>query len=294
MSIKGNLSLPELAAKYHIKNIYGAYLAFFTSKEGGLSDLRMVDDRISCYEFQLIKKGVAHIHTGGQQYELHEGDLLALTPYQSVSCYFPPDVQSDGLLVEQNFYESIVASCFDTDTTLFNLPTCSNCVYHLDEGRMEEFVMLLRQLRFAISRSHIKKVNIIRSLMNVFLLTVSELPYEERLVTRDFKHKEDLLKLFFFLAKRNFKKEHQIQFYADKLSITTTYLSRVARELTGNSINHHLTKMIFEESCNLLRSTDMTIGEIADHLYFNDTSAFTNFFKLHSKTSPREYRKRHL
>ena len=65
----------------------------------------------------------------------------------------------------------------------------------------------------------------------------------------------------------------------------------MVRELTGNTINNYLNNLAFEEACNLLRSTDMTIGEIAFSLAFSDQSAFTNFFKAHAGCTPKAYQK---
>ena len=42
----------------------------------------------------------------------------------------------------------------------------------------------------------------------------------------------------------------------------------------------------------MLTQTDMTMGEIADHLNFSDQSALTNFFKLRSGMTPIAYRNR--
>lgn len=292
MSTTGNLSLPELAIRYHIKDIFGAFIAYFTSQEGGFYDLRSVSDRISCYEFQLIRSGVAHICIGELDIDLHPGDLLELTPYQSADCAFPPDVETEGLLIESHFYESLLNMGADSDILMTNMPTHLNNIYHLDAEKASEISGIFQQIRKSISYVHIYKVEMIRALVHLFMLNLSELPFDRNLVTHDFKHKENILKIFFFLANRNFKKEHQIQFYANKMNITTTYLSRIVKEVTGNSINRHLTNLIYEEACNLLMTSDMTIGEIADDLGFPNQSAFTNFFKLHAKCSPKDYRKK--
>ena len=37
MSSRGNLSLPQLAERYHIRDIFGGSVAYFSSKEGGQS-----------------------------------------------------------------------------------------------------------------------------------------------------------------------------------------------------------------------------------------------------------------
>jgi hypothetical protein len=80
--MQGNLSLPELAARYHISDIYGATIAYFSSKECGRHDLRAVTDRICCYELNLIIEGTATVNIGGKNHLLGKNSLLLLTPYQ--------------------------------------------------------------------------------------------------------------------------------------------------------------------------------------------------------------------
>lgn len=285
-----NLSLPELAARYHISDIYGATIAYFSSEEGGKNDLRAVTDRICCYEMNLILEGSAKVTIAGKEHLLGKGSMLVLTPYQPAQCEFQSDVVSEGLLVDRVFYDSVTTTNLETDVQIPGLPSQYNTVYQLNERQISELTGLFQQARQAIRYIHIYKLEMIRSLVHIIKLYVSELPYDKAVVTTDFRHKENIYKIFLHLAETNFKKERQIQFYADKLSITTTYLSRVIKEISGNTVNDHLTRRVFHEACNMLKATDYTIGEIAFELGFKDQSAFTNFFKLHAGCSPKAYR----
>lgn len=288
--MQGNLSLPELATRYHISDIYGATIAYFSSEEGGRSDLRAVTDRICCYEMNLITEGTATVTIAGKEHKLTKGSLLILTPYQPATCNFNADVVSEGLLIDRLFYDSIPATAMETDAQVPGIPSRYNTVYQLKPGQIEELGGIFQQIRKAIHYIHLYKLEMVSSLVHICKLYISELPYDKSVLTPDFKHKENIYKIFLHLAETNFKQERQIQFYADKLSISTTYLSRVVKEISGNTVNDHLTRRVFHEACNMLKTTDKTIGEIAFKLGFKDQSAFTNFFKLHAKVSPKGYR----
>lgn len=290
MSHRGNLSLPQLAERYHIRDIFGGSVAYFSSEEGGASDLRARSNSISCHELHLIRSGTATVTTGGRQLELHSGDLLLLHPFQPAVCSFPDDVETEGLLVEDSFYQQLL-QLDGGDTPLMPHDGDGPCLYHLDEAQTAELSGILQQIRRTIHYVHIYKVEMLRSLVHVCLLFITELPYDHSLVAPDLRHKQDILRIFFFLAHKHFRQQRQIAFYADKLNITTTYLSRVVRELTGNTINNYLNNLVFEEACNLLRTTDTPIGELAFTLGFNDQSAFSNFFKGHAGCSPKTYQK---
>lgn len=289
MISKGNLSLPELAARYHISEVYGASVAYFSSEESGIHDLRAYSNRISCYELQLIREGEAHVSIGENSMTLREDDLLVLTPFQPVDCLFPEGVVTEGLLIESSLYDDL--SQVANDIPMRDLPSTSTFVYHLSEKRAVEFSGILQQIRRAIRMGHIYKLEMIRSLVHVCLLFLNELPYDENILTNDFRHKENIYKIFLHLAHNNFRQERQVQFYADKLNITSTYLSRIVREISGNTVGWLLNLLTFNEACNLLKSTDKTIGEISIELNFSDQAAFTNFFKQHAHMPPNTYRK---
>ncbi len=130
----------------------------------------------------------------------------------------------------------------------------------------------------------------IKSMFNVLKLIIDELPYEQCSITHDLGHKKEVYEIFLHHLYRNFRKERQIRFYADKLNVSTAYLSRLVKEISGSTVNDHVSSLLYKEICNLLKQSDMTMGEIADSLHFSDQNALSNFFKLRSGMSPLAYR----
>ena len=100
-----------------------------------------------------------------------------------------------------------------------------------------------------------------------------------------------LSKKFLELAKENFRKERQLQFYADTLCITPRYLSRVVKECTGSSAAEWIERCVVLEARALLKSTNMTIQQISDELNFPSQTFFGKYFKRRVGMSPKEYRR---
>ena len=100
-----------------------------------------------------------------------------------------------------------------------------------------------------------------------------------------------LSKKFLELAKENFRKERQLQFYADALCITPRYLSRVVKECTGSSAADWIERCVVLEARALLKSTNMTIQQISDVLNFPSQTFFGKYFKRRVGMSPKEYRR---
>lgn len=169
-----------------------------------------------------------------------------------------------------------------------------NTIYHLTEEKHKSVSDVFNIIHNIVRHQHINKVEMIQSMFNVLRLILEELPYEERSFSYDFKHKKEVYEIFLHHLYRNFRKERQIRFYASNMNVSTAYLSRLVKEISGSTINEHVTSLIYKEACNLLSHSDMSIGEIADALSFSDQSALTNFFKMRAGMTPLAYRNKGL
>lgn len=96
---------------------------------------------------------------------------------------------------------------------------------------------------------------------------------------------------FFKLLTANYKTEHNVGFYADKLNRTPKYLSETIKRLSGRSVPDWINTMLVSEIKLLLKTTDKTILEISEELNFSSPSVFVQFFRHHTGTTPLQYRK---
>ncbi|GIP69851.1 AraC family transcriptional regulator [Lactiplantibacillus pentosus] len=79
---------------------------------------------------------------------------------------------------------------------------------------------------------------------------------------------------------------------ANHLKISTSYLSRVFKAVTGNSINEYTTKLKMERATYYLDYTNITIQQIATRLGYADSYYFSRVFKREYSVSPKHYRNR--
>ncbi|MDR1763503.1 MAG: helix-turn-helix domain-containing protein [Dysgonamonadaceae bacterium] len=103
------------------------------------------------------------------------------------------------------------------------------------------------------------------------------------------KH-DELVGEFLQLAERHFKSERQVGFYAEKLCLTPEYLSQIIKTATGKSANEWIDDYVILEAKALLKSSKLSIQQIADELHFADQSVFGKYFKRMEGVSPKEYR----
>jgi AraC-like DNA-binding protein len=104
-------------------------------------------------------------------------------------------------------------------------------------------------------------------------------------------HKEELFTDFQTLLMEHCKKRHDVKFYANKLCITTQYLSSILKEQSGKSASQWIQEALMIEAKGLLKSPRVNVQQVADELNFPDQSTFGKFFKKHAGISPLAFRK---
>ena len=105
--------------------------------------------------------------------------------------------------------------------------------------------------------------------------------------------KEEIMAKFLLSVSENFQKERQVSFYANDLCITPKHLSAVVKEISGRTAGEWIENYVTMESKVLLRTTDLTIQEIATKLNFTNQSFFGKYFKHQTGLSPSEYRNKY-
>lgn len=278
-------NLEEFANKYQLTDIFGAYAAYFSvgfTQPTGVDVLHhfkeMVQQRTLFTKLLLIRKGTATvvINEQDERKTLNADSLLVMTSRHVINeIELTPDFEAECVLVDTDMVDE-------------------NTIYHLTEEKHKSVSDVFNIIHNIVRHQHINKVEMIQSMFNVLRLILEELPYEERSISHDFKHKKEVYEIFLHHLYRNFRKERQIRFYASNMNVSTAYLSRLVKEISGSTINEHVTSLIYKEACNLLSHSDMSIGEIADALSFSDQSALTNFFKMRADMTPLAYRNKGL
>ena len=278
-------NLEEFANKYQLTDIFGAYAAYFSvgfTQPTGVDVLHhfkeMVQQRTLFTKLLLIRKGTATvvINEQDERKTLNADSLLVMTSRHVINeIELTPDFEAECVLVDTDMVDE-------------------NTIYHLTEEKHKSVSDVFNIIHNIVRHQHINKVEMIQSMFNVLRLILEELPYEERSISHDFKHKKEVYEIFLHHLYRNFRKERQIRFYASNMNVSTAFLSRLVKEISGSTINEHVTSLIYKEACNLLSHSDMSIGEIADALSFSDQSALTNFFKMRAGMTPLAYRNKGL
>lgn len=100
----------------------------------------------------------------------------------------------------------------------------------------------------------------------------------------------DLFQRFVALVHEHCTEQREVAFYADRLCISTRYLSTIIRSVAHSTAKEFIDRSVVLEIKMLLGSTELSVQEIAYRLHLPDQSYLGRFFKKHTGVSPTEFR----
>ena len=252
---------------------------------------RLLTKSVSCFSYTLVLAGTQNVDYDDKKASLARNDLFIYTPGMRVYTREVSDDYCALCLMGDEFvtYEipyarsAISASYFPAVVYSESKLSLTDCESHWLANRMREIMTY-------IGSEHIYKNECLDSLYSLFILDLLNVEHRFKKDKEFNGHTVDLFLRFLKLLAENFVSHHDIAFYADALSVTTIYLSRIVKRFSGRTVKNHVDRMLVMEASYLLLSTDNPIAAIAEMLNFANPSSFCKFFARHKGISPREYR----
>lgn len=271
------------------KNFSGIVAETINAKDAAwLEDYK---ETFSFYAITLVISGKMKIRYDGENIELSKYFLHLYLPGSEFS------------VIEVN--EDYKALCIIADESyIMDLPCMEKLLvmtYSPNLLRMkgqihlnEEYYTRMFKLFFLIedySKSTLKyKIDCINEIFSALIYDftgILESNKNERIATENL---EGILFKFFQLLKENFRTQHEIKYYSNKLGITPEYLSRIVRKITGKTVIHFLNRMLITEASWQLIQSNKSMSELAEYLNFATSASLSKFFKKQKGISPLKYR----
>lgn len=159
-----------------------------------------------------------------------------------------------------------------------------------DEIKLQHDLLTLIQ-NFYHKRASPNKTQMLRHLVMVLISMISEvysnLPHRKSLVK---SRTHEIIDDFYLLISKYANQHRSVAFYAEKLHLTPQYLSSFLKQKTGKSALQWIDHLTILHAKTLLKSSSLSIKEISNELYFEETSVFCRYFKRAVGISPKTYR----
>lgn len=251
--------------------------------------------RINAVVFFFCRYGEACFNVDYQQYRLTKGSMLSLNGRHIIdNINIHNNYKGYTLILSQDFLMSIFEWVPVLKNSIFSSTFNSSPLINFDEHEQNRLVAIVDRIKKNLNATdHTFQRNIVKTETTNFLLEVVDIRLK-KLENNENKlknsRKEEVINQFINLILNNCKEQHEVSFYAQKLSITPGSLSRIMTNASGKPPMKWISEALIAEAKILLRNADMNIQQIADELHFGDQSSFGKFFKKHTGFTPIEYR----
>lgn len=105
------------------------------------------------------------------------------------------------------------------------------------------------------------------------------------------KSESDLMEQIISYLEDNIYEKFSLNNLATHLKYNPIYLCSYFKKNSGLTLNQYFNKLKILKSCEYLRSTNMSLTDIATLLNFSSSSHFSRNFKLEKNICPKDYRK---
>lgn len=237
----------------------------------------------------ICMEGEIEITIGSQSYPIKKNDLGIIFPNDILYVRNKSaDFKGYLLVVTTDFFQLLnVAS----GTSIYLYIKDNPCI-SLKEKDKDSLIRICDFLKeYDLRIEHPYREEISKHLMfSIIYEVISIYKKGEPLKQVPYSRKNQLYYNFMELLTKNYSMHRELEFYADKLCITSRHLSNICKETTGQTAKECINRHLIINIKILLETTDMTIAQISEELNFPNASFFTKFFKEHTKMTPKEYR----
>ena len=233
-----------------------------------------------------VRKGHCKFEINLQEYEIEAPCVVNIASSEILQpLEISDDFEGSFVVMSRRFVDDIRKSMVDPTllTRLRRSPVIS-----LPVQRAEDFEMFYRHLRASTEPATPFSYQAVFHTVMAFIYHTGV-----KCISKDKDNASTAAHItarFLKLARENFKKERLMEFYANTLEITPKHLSRTIKAQTGFTASEWLDRMVILEAKVLLKSTSMSIQQIAEELNFTSQSFFGKYFKNLVGISPKDFR----
>ena len=277
--------------KSRYKDWDGRFLCFEADKKTYLRT-NTLPGTVAAYGFIIVLRGSSTILYSGREITIERDQLFIYMPGFPISikaasedysglCLVADESFTVGTPSIRNAVRSALLPIFEMRQSVVNLSP-------EESARLSKLIRITGE--YLMSENPLRE-EMLGNLYAIFLMDLSSILSRQTKRGGFGKRTEELFMNFMDLVPKHFIREHGIEFYADALNVTPTYLSRAVRQVSGRTVVEYINRLLLMEAIWLLESTSLSIDEIAERINYADSTTFGRFFFRMKGVTPREYRK---
>lgn len=237
----------------------------------------------------VVLKGSMKTQIHFSEYEVQEGDIAIVPPQIMIET---KSLSEDAEIVTIGLSLDFISTFPILREFVMNDQIRWQPIIKLDQEELllqKELIKLIEKVYYKKQSSH--KTEMLKHLvMSLIHLMTEKYQNVPSLKNQTKNRTHEIIDNFYSLVSKYAHKQRNVQFYADKLHLSTQYLSSFLKQNTGKSTLQWIDHVLVLHAKTLLKSSNLSIKEISNELEFTDTSVFCRYFKRNTGISPKLYR----
>lgn len=237
----------------------------------------------------LCLKGGFEIKLNEHTYSVRSGDLCIIFPNTVVQTITrSADMDCIMLVGELEFVRELPAV---PASKLFLAISRNPCI-SLTTKEKDILLAHFEYIRMNYERKDFPyRIDVTRQLLLVLCHEIAAI-YQDGKRTRNKldSYQEEVFHDFIRLVSENYLCERRVDFYAQKLCLTSKYLSLIVKKISQKSAAEWINDYVIRHAKLLLLSSSLTIQQISDELNFPNPSFFTQYFRRKTGKTPKTFR----
>lgn len=266
---------------HHKQPIYG-YLVYVSKSTFGM-DWHSTPHTHYFTELFYITHGTGSFLVEGKSFDVAQDDLIIINP----------NIEHTEMSSGNSFSYIVLGIegiCLSSVPTLSNQSQAEYTLFHFSNLR-NELLFYLNKLLEESEKKEDGYSTICQSILQILMTTMSRQIEGSLLIvpTVRISRESGFLKRY---IDENYAQAITLDYLARLTHMNKYYLAHTFHKYTGQSPINYLNAKRIEESCNLLRTTNLSISQITGAIGFTSQSYFAQCFKKHMGETPNAYRKR--
>lgn len=248
------------------------------------------------FELVYVLEGVCAQEVEGEAFELSQGEFLLIAPDTRHSIGVFDSSIVINILIRRGTFEEIFYDMLrgtDMISLFFNQSLFSKKKNHYlilntkEDAELREQVLSMFVEYLAKERYYEKVLS--SQLFILFSKILRRYENQIRYPSTMWKRDENSMRMLGYI--RDHSATVTLSQMAQHFHFSCSYCSRIIKACTGHSFTEQVQKIRLERACELLRTSDIAISEIAHLVGFEHTEHFNRSFKAKFGKTPGAYRK---
>jgi AraC family transcriptional activator of pobA len=246
--------------------------------------------RTTFYSVKLITKGCELISVNESQMQIEPGMIVCARPSEIWQWQENTNLEGYHLLWQDDFLLSFFSDPHFIDHFSFLRADRVSPFLKPTPELFQRLLALFSDMKHEIDINNPEKdQHILRAMLYESLMYL-----EEKRINDNNKSISDnasrFIDRFQSLAHDHYREQHDVEYYADKLAITSNYLNKIVHTSLDINTKQYLQQLLIDEAKRQLHYTTLPVAEISRGLSFETASYFIRFFSKHTGYTPLEYR----